>query len=161
MRLSLRKRKRGQSWEDEAFDEREKWENRAVWKSYGERWKSREKTCCCKVRMQSLIHIGKRLHNISLSYNAEIISVVCASLASEQKVAMGLKVFYHIHCETDMVPSIDSKKYISRPLNIWIHLTSVLVLEVQIGETGARCHKDKGCISVTIRSKFQIHKCIN
>ncbi len=28
---------------------REKWKNRAMWRSDGERWKSREKTCCCKV----------------------------------------------------------------------------------------------------------------
>ncbi len=88
-RQRLRKRKKGQNWEDE-------WKKRAMWRSDGERLKSRETTCCCKVHIQSLIHISTCLHDISWATNAEIISVVCTSLASEQNVSMGLQVLKHI-----------------------------------------------------------------
>lgn len=87
--MRLRLRKRGQSWEDEAFDERERNGKMGQCESLREREKKVERRPCCKVRIQSLVHIGKCLHNIFLSYHAEIISLVCASLASEQKSCHG------------------------------------------------------------------------
>ncbi len=103
-----------------------------VWKSMW--WVSGAKFMAwiCDTRCTSLIHIGKCLHNISLSYNAEIISVVFASLASEQSCHGPTGPL--AHCETEMVPGIDSKKHISKPSNTWIHLTCVLLLKVQTGE---------------------------
>lgn len=122
---------------------REKWKNRAMWRSDGERWNSSEKTCCCKV------HIPHSYRQMSSQYLFELqcrnhfcgIRKSCIRAESCHGPTGPLA-----HCETEMVPRIDSKKHISKPSNTWIHLTCVLLLKVQTGETRATCYK--ACISV-------------